>query len=75
MHFRPYPLIARVAEIQWTMQVPMDEKMVDWTLLSPDETQWLQQHNKDCAQVLLAHIPKSDKETRKYLRQYMRKLR
>lgn len=57
------------------MQVPMDEKMVDWTLLSPDETQWLQQHNKDCAQVLLAHIPKSDKETRKYLRQYMRKLR
>ena len=55
-------------------QVPIDEKMVDWTLLSSEEKLWLRKHNDACARVLLPHIPKSDKRTRRWLKQYVKRL-
>lgn len=48
-------------------QVPIQTRMVDYSLLSPAEIKWLRKHNEDVKNALL-EVVKDDKRAVKYLR-------
>lgn len=52
-------------------QIPIDTRLIDWKLLSKDESRWLRQHNRSCAKTVLSQVRKDDRETRKWLKQYL----
>ncbi|KAK4051449.1 hypothetical protein OIV83_002933 [Microbotryomycetes sp. JL201] len=47
--------------------VPIQTKMVDWSLLSSDEKRWLKEHNKECRRKLMPLV-EHDKRAVRYLR-------
>ncbi|EIM20709.1 Creatinase/aminopeptidase [Wallemia mellicola CBS 633.66] len=48
-------------------KVPIDKRLVDYSLLTQFEKDWLNAHNEDVKQTLLPLLDKSDKLTRKWL--------
>lgn len=54
------------ADCKHLTQVPIQTRMVEWSLLSPDEQKWLRKHNDECRDSLLELI-KHDKRAVKHL--------
>ena len=48
-------------------QVPIDSRLVDFSLLTKAERRWLADHNKACCDALLPEL-KDDKRARRWLK-------
>lgn len=51
----------------WWEQVPIQEKMVEYKLLSPEEKRWLKEHNARCVEKLTPLL-EGDRRAIKWLR-------
>ena len=41
--------------------IPFDPELIDESLLSPDESEWIESYHKECVERLTPHLPETER--------------